>query len=204
MSPRVVSEPCRRLSACLLALLRSCYSSCCLSTSHHHCRPQWTRGRTRFSQPLPLALLVRAPLAHLRHCPALSGFVGSHLPRQRIHSHHRIPTGTPAPRQSVSQSIAPRLALLFARPTDRPGSDFSTTSPESSARAGPDIYLLPVASSPPVISSTSPHLRQSRFHHPATPPPTTTRQPDQPFACGRPIHLATSSPNKTPHRRFRL
>lgn len=99
-------------------------------------------------------------------------------------------------RQSVSQSVARRLALLLARPTDRPGSDFSTTSPESSARAGPDIYPLPVASSPPVISSTSPHLRQSRLHHPATPPPTTTRQPDQPFACGRPIHLATSPPSR--------
>jgi hypothetical protein len=127
---------------------------------------------TRFSRSLPLARPRTAPPAcRLRHCPGLLCFVGSHLPRLRTHSHHRIPTGTPAP------PVISRLHqdCCVARPTrQRP---ITTSSPEPPC-AGPDIsYLSPSARpSPPVISSTSPHLRQSRLHHPA-PPPTTTRQP---------------------------
>ena len=123
--------------------------------------------------------------ARLRHCLALPGFVGSHLPRQRIHSlttAFRPALPHPASQSVSRQSVAPRLTVSCS--LDQAATS-ATTSPESSARAGPDIsYLLAVASSacsppppPPVTSSTSPHLRQSRLHHPATPPPTTTRQP---------------------------
>lgn len=83
-------------------------------------------------------------------CPAWLCWIAPAAPENPL-SHHRIPTGTPAPRQSVSQSSHSQShhdCLSLARP----GSDFSTTtSPESSARAGPDIsYLL------------SPHLLLAR------------------------------------------
>lgn len=137
-------------------------------------------ANSRSSQPFQPALPAR-----LRHYPALPGFVGSHLPRQRIHSlttAFRPALPHPASQSVSRQSVAPRLTVSCS--LDQAATS-ATTSPESSARAGPDIsYLLAVASSacsppppPPVTSSTSPHLRQSRLHHPATPPPTTTRQP---------------------------
>jgi hypothetical protein len=153
-----VSQPCLpacacQPSACLLAvrsltcLHSCCCSSCCLSTSITTAGPSGLVVDTlhRSLSRLLACLLVRA----LPACPSASlpGFVGSHLPRQRIHSHHRIPTGTPAPIQSVTQSVSCTKTYLSSS-TDRPTDQAATSAPPRQshqlARAGPDIsYLSP-------------------------------------------------------------
>ena len=168
---------------CLPARSRAaaCCSSLSVDVHHHHCRPQWTRGRhalqtvaprSPFSQHcLPVCVTALPCLALLdRTCRARESTLSP--PHSDRHSRTQ-----PVSQSSVSCTKTVSCSLDQAATS-------ATTSPESSARAGPDIsYLLAVASSarspppPPVTSSTSPHLRQSRLHHPATPPPTTTRQP---------------------------
>ena len=193
---------------CLPARSRAaaCCSSLSVDVHHHHCRPQWTRGRHASSQPLPLAcLLVRActaacPSASLP-CPAWLCWIAPAAPENPL-SHHRIPTGTPAPSQPVSQSSVSCTKTVSCS-LDQAATS-ATTSPESSARAGPDIsYLLSprlllARSPPPVISS---NLAASATVSAPSPCDAAANNnnataSDQPFACGRPIHLATSSPNK--------
>ena len=172
-----------QLSACLLALAPQLAAPRCLSTSiTTTAGPSGLVVDTLCKQSLLAALSASTacPSASLP-CPAWLCWIAPAAPENPL-SHHRIPTGTPAPSQSVSQSSVSCTKTVSCSLDQAATSE--TTSPESSARAGPDIsYLLAVASSacspppPPVTSSTSPHLRQSRLHHPATPPPTTTRQP---------------------------
>lgn len=190
--------PARCLLSYLLACLHSCCcSSCCLSTSITTAGPSGLVVDTlhRSLSRLLACLFEPALPVRLRHCPALPGFVGSHLPRQRIHSHHRIPTGTPAPSQSVTHSVARRHTCL-PRPSDRPGSDFSTTSPESSTLAqaltSPTCRLLAACdlldlAASATVSAPSPYDAAANNNATAS---------LQLFACGRPIHLATSSPNR--------
>lgn len=172
-----------QLSACLLALAPQLAAPRCLSTSiTTTAGPSGLVVDTLCKQSLLAALSASTacPSASLP-CPAWLCWIAPAAP-ENPPSHHRIPTGTPAPSQPVSQSSVSCTKTVSCS-LDQAATS-ATTSPESSARAGPDIsYLLAVASSarspppPPVTSSTSPHLRQSRLHHPATPPPTTTRQP---------------------------
>lgn len=196
------------LPACsLLALLLACLLAqllllLLLSVDvHHHCRPQWTRGRHASSQPLPLACLLAclfepALPVRLRHCPALPGFVGSHLPRQRIHSHHRIPTGTPAPSQSLSQlhEDTPVLSSSLDRPTRQRLQHHLAGVISSLAQAliSPTCRLLAACdlldlAASATVSAPSPCDAAANNNATAS---------LQLFACGRPIHLATSSPNK--------
>ena len=136
--------------------------------------------------------------------PALPGFVGSLLPRQRTHSlttAFRPALPHPVSQSSHSQSHHDCLSVCLLR--DQAATS-ATTSPESPARAGPDIsyllspHLLLARSPPPVISS---NLAASATVSAPSPCDAAANNnnataSDQPFACGRPIHLATSSPNK--------
>lgn len=191
---------------------RSRAAACCSSLSvdvHHHCRPQWTRGRhaccfsCRFFQPALHCTALPLP-ARLRHCPALPGFVGSLLPRQRTHSlttAFRPALPHPVSQSSHSQSHHDCLSVCLLR--DQAATS-ATTSPESPARAGPDIsyllspHLLLARSPPPVISSNLAASATVSAPSPcdAAAANNNATASDQPFACGRPIHLATSSPNE--------
>jgi hypothetical protein len=92
-----------------------------------------------------------APHCTAPHCTAQSVcvtawlcFVGSHLPRARIHSHHRIPTGTPA--LTVTRKTVACLDQAATNTTPHPSRPCVRAS----------THLLPVASSHP---STSLHRR---------------------------------------------
>ena len=160
---------------------------------------------------LPLLLLSAStalPLpARLRHCPALPGFVGSHLPRQRIHSlTSAFRPALPHPAsQSVSQSSHSQLhdnclsvcLLLDQAATSAPPPRQShqlaqaLISPTccrlfcSLAAAACDLLDLAASAT---VSAPSPCDAAANNNN--------ATASDQPFACGRPIHLATSSPNK--------
>jgi hypothetical protein len=111
-----------------------------LSTSITTAGPSEDSWSTRFSQPLPLAHSI----ARLRHCPALPGFVLDRTCRARIHSHHRIPTGTPAP--PVTRKT---VAWLDQAPTQHHAALFiSLRALLSPTRR--TLCLLAICASPPV------------------------------------------------------
>lgn len=191
--------PARCLLSYLLACLHSCCcSSCCLSTSITTAGPSGLVVDTlhRSLSRLLACLFEPALPVRLRHCPALPGFVGSHLPRQRIHSHHRIPTGTPAPSQSLSQlhEDTPVLSSSLDRPTRQRLQHHLAGVISSLAQAliSPTCRLLAACdlldlAASATVSAPSPCDAAANNNATAS---------LQLFACGRPIHLATSSPNK--------
>jgi len=197
---------CPSTTICLPA--RSRAAACCSSLSVDVPSPlqapvdSWsTRLLLQFSccffQPaLPLP-------ARLRHCLALPGFVGSHLPRQRIHSlTTAFRPALPHPvSQSVSQVTLSRtttVCLLLdqaatSAPPPRQSHQLAQAliSPTccrlifcSLAAAACDLLDLAASAT---VSAPSPCDAAANNNATAS---------DQPFACGRPIHLATSSPNK--------
>lgn len=206
-----------------------CVSSACLSLSANYYLPACSLSRRSLlllavcRRPSPLQapvdswstslllqlLLLSAstalPLpARLRHCPALPGFVGSHLPRQRIHSltsAFRPALPHPVSQSVKSLSVARQLSvcpLLDQAATSAPPPRQShqlaqaLISPPccrlfcSLAAAATACDLLDLAASA-TVSAPSPCDAAANNNATAS---------DQPFACGRPIHLATSSPNK--------
>ena len=140
--------------------------------------------------------------ARLRHCLALPGFVGSHLPRQRIHSlTTAFRPALPHPvSQSVSQVTLSRtttVCLLLdqaatSAPPPRQSHQLAQAliSPTccrlfcSLAAAACDLLDLAASAT---VSAPSPCDAAANNNATAS---------LQLFACGRPIHLATSSPNK--------
>lgn len=146
-----VSQPCppvrvNYLPACcsLLALLLACLLAqllllLLLSVDvHHHCRPQWTRGRHASSQPLPLACLLAYSSLHcLSACVTALPCLALLDRTCRARESTLTTAFRPALPHPVSHSVSCTKTHLSCLPrsTDRPGSDFSTTSPESSARS---------------------------------------------------------------------
>jgi len=198
---------CPSTTICLPA--RSRAAACCSSLSVDVPSPlqapvdSWsTRLLLQFSccffQPaLPLPLPAR-----LRHCLALPGFcwIAPAAPENPL-SHHRIPTGTPAPSQSVSQVTLSRtttVCLLLdqaatSAPPPRQSHQLAQAliSPTccrlifcSLAAAACDLLDLAASAT---VSAPSPCDAAANNNATAS---------EQPFACGRPIHLATSSPNR--------
>jgi hypothetical protein len=99
----------------------------------------------------------------LRHyCPALPGFVLDRTCRARIHSHHRIPTGTPAPPVTHSRKT---VAWLDQAPTQHHAAFFISLRalPSPTCRlscllaicAPPPVTLLDLAASA-TVSAPSP------------------------------------------------
>lgn len=156
---------------------------------HHHCRPQWTRGRHAELNSLPQACTARLPSASL---PWLCWIAPA--ARERTHSHHRIPTGTPAlPLISCTKTVA-WLA--------RPGSDSSPPPRRShlaQALISPTCRLRVLLAFSSIAACDLLDLAASATvsaPSPCNAANNNTTASHQHFACGRPIHLATSSPNE--------
>ena len=110
-----------QLSACLLALAPQLAAPRCLSTSiTTTAGPSGLVVDTLCKQSLLAALSASTacPSASLP-CPAWLCWIAPAAP-ENPPSHHRIPTGTPAPSQSVVSQLHQDCLLLA-----RPGSDFS-------------------------------------------------------------------------------
>ena len=197
------------LSACLLALAPQPAAPCCLSVAvHHHCRPQWTRGRHAccfrccFFQPalhchcLPVCVTALPCLALLdRTCRARE----STLSPAHSDRHSRTQPVSQSVSQvtlsctttvclSVSCSTRQRLQQPPRQSHQLAQALISPTCCRlfcSLAAAACDLLDLAASAT---VSAPSPCDAAANNNN--------ATASDQPFACGRPIHLATSSPNK--------
>jgi len=161
-----------------------------------------TRSSACFSQPLPLALLVRAstacPSASLP-CPAWLCWIAPAArenPLSPPHSdrHSRTP--------SVSQpSASCTKTSCLARSTDRPTDQAATSAPPrqshqlAQALISPTCRLLCLLAACDLLDLAASATVSAPSPCDAAANNNATAF-DQLFACGRPIHLATSSPNK--------
>ena len=163
VSAERVSE--RALPACLppsaCSLLRSCCSSCCRRPSPLQAPvDSWS---TRFSQPPACpsqpasTALHRPPAVCVTACPVWLCWIAPPAPENPLPPPHSDRLS-----RTSSQSVAPRL---LRGSIDRPGSDSSAPRKSQLAQALISPTCRRRSPSPPVISSTSPHLRQSRLHH---------------------------------------
>lgn len=194
------------LSACLLALAPQLAAPRCLSPSITTAGPSGLVVDTlaasvvaSFSQHCTATACPSASLP----CPAWLCWIAPAAPENPL-SHQRNPTGTPAPSQSVSQSVkslpvARQLSVCLlldqaatSAPPPRQSHQLAQALISPTCRrlfcslAAAACDLLDLAASA-TVSAPSPCDAAANNNATAS---------DQPFACGRPIHLATSSPNK--------
>ena len=198
----------RRLSACLLALAPQLAAPRCLSTSITTAGPSGLvvdtlhRSLSRLLACLFEPALPACPSASLP-CPAWLCWIAPAAPENPLsppHSdrHSRTP--------SVSHSsVSCTKTSCLARSTDRPTDQAATSAPPRQSHQLAQALISPTCRlSCPLAACDLLDLAASATVSAPSPCDAAANNnnataSDQPFACGRPIHLATSSPNKRAH-----
>jgi hypothetical protein len=175
---------------------------------HHHCRPQWTRGRhaqVLASRSLSRLLFACSSQHRLPVCVTALPCLALLDRTCRARESTLTTAFRPALPHPVSHSLIgqlhERLPVLLARSTDRPTDQAATSAPPrqshqlAQALISPTCRLLCLLAACDLLDLAASATVSAPSPCDAAANNNATAF-DQPFACGRPIHLATSSPNK--------